>query len=106
MEVISRPKATRELRVLGTLGEIVFSADERCVRYANTTTTDWVRFDLSGGTVEKSYINPEEPYVAEMRDFIEAVRLADRSRFPNSLLDDYLVLQTLEKLERLSESCR
>jgi predicted dehydrogenase len=106
VEVISRPKATRELRVLGTLGEIVFSGEERCVRYANTAGTDWTRFELSGGTVEKSYINPEEPYIAEMRDFIEAVRQGDRRLFPNALLDDYHILQTLHHLEKLSESAK
>lgn len=104
VEVISRPKATRELRVLGTLGEIVFSGEERCVRYANTSSTDWTRFELSGGTVEKSYINPEEPYIAEMRDFIQAVQNKDRQLFPNTLLDDYRILQTLHDLEKLSES--
>ena len=103
VEVISRPNATRELRVLGTQGELVFSADERCVRYANTNARDWVRFDLGTGTVEKSYINPEEPYIAEMRDFVEAVSKGDKSLFPNTLLDDYGVLQTLNRLEQLSE---
>ncbi len=103
VEVISRPKATRELRVLGTLGEIVFSADDRCVRHASTANTGWTRFDLAGGTVETSYINPEEPYIAEMRDFVEAVKKGDRTVFPNSLLDDYRVLQTLDQLEKLSE---
>ncbi len=36
VEVVSRPQATREMRVLGSTGEIVFSADENWVRYANT----------------------------------------------------------------------
>ena len=103
VEVISRPKATRELRVLGTEGELVFSADEDCVRYANTNTPDWVRFELGNGTVEKNYINPEEPYIAEMRDFVEAVSQGNKGLYPNTLLDDYHVLQTLYRLEELSE---
>lgn len=103
-EVISRPKATRELRVLGTDGELVFSADENCVRYANVDAPEWTRFDLGGGTVEAGYINPEEPYIAEMRDFLAAVNRRDRHLFPNTLLDDYRVLQLLQQLERLSGS--
>jgi predicted dehydrogenase len=103
VEVISRPKATRELRLLGSEGEIVFSAEERCVRYASTREPEWVRFDLSGGTIEKSYINPEEPYLAEMQDYVAAVEHGDAAHFPNSLLDDYHVLKTLERLEQLSE---
>ena len=106
VEVISRPLATRELRVLGTEGEIVFSADENCVRYAKTGSPEWVRFDLGSGTVETGYINPEEPYIAEMRDFVEAVEKQDKSIYPNTLLDDYHVLQTLYRLEELSEAVR
>lgn len=106
VEVVSRPQATRELRVLGTEGEIVFSADENCVRYANTGSPDWQRFDLGGGTVEQGYINPEEPYIAEMRDFVEAVSQRDKNLYPNTLLDDYHVLQTLYRLEELSEGTR
>lgn len=103
VEVISRPQTTRELRVLGTEGEIVFSADENCVRYANTGNPEWVRFALGGGTVEAGYINPEEPYIAEMSEFVEAVSQGDKSLYSNTLLDDYHVLQVLYRLEQLSE---
>ena len=106
VDVISRPQATRELRVLGTEGEIVFSADENCVRYTNTGSPDWQRFDLGGGTVEQGYINPEEPYIAEMRDFVEAVSQRDKKLYPNTLLDDYHTLQILYRLEELSEGTR
>ena len=106
VEVISRPHATRELRVLGTAGEIIFSADENCVRYANTSSPDWKHFDLGGGTVESGYINPEEPYIAEMKDFLEAVRQGNKSIYPNTLLDDYGVLQTLYQLEELAAVSR
>jgi predicted dehydrogenase len=104
VEVISRPQATRELRVLGTEGELVFSADENCVRTARLGATEWTRVDLGGGTVETGYINPEEPYIAEMADFVAAVEARDPPRFPNSLLDDVRVLETLQKLEQLAES--
>jgi predicted dehydrogenase len=102
VEVISRPQATRELRVLGTEGEIVFSADENRVRYVNSNNPKWVSFDLGGGTVEAGYINPEEPYISEMKDFVEAVRQEDKSLYPNTLLDDYHILQVLCRLEELS----
>lgn len=103
VEVISRPKATRELRVIGTEGEIVFSADEQCVRNTSVGTPEWMRFDLDGGTVENNYINPEEPYIAEISDFLEAVTTGDKSLYPNTLLNDYHVLQTLYRLEELSK---
>ena len=103
VDVISRPRATRELRVLGTEGQLIFSADENCVRYANIRNPEWERFDLGGGTIEAGYINPEEPYIAEMRSFIDAVSQHSKSLYPNTLLDDYRVLQTLLDLEKLAE---
>lgn len=106
VEVISRPRATRELRVIGTRGEIAFSSDENCVRYANISNPEWTRFDLGCGTVKAGYINPEEPYVAEMRSFVEAVNRLDKTLYPNTLLDDYHVLQALNRLEELSERAR
>jgi predicted dehydrogenase len=104
VEVISRPKATRELRILGTEGEIVFSADENCVRYINTESDEWIRFEFDTGTVEKDYINPEEPYIAEIKDFVNAIIQGDKNLYPNTLLNDYYLLQTLYRLEELSET--
>jgi len=102
VEVISRPKATREFRVLGSTGQIVFSGEERCVRYCNLEQKDWVRHEFGSGTVEKNYINPEEPYILELTAFVTAVKQRDRSLYPNTLQDDYEILQTLYRLEELS----
>ncbi len=104
VEVVSRPKATREMRVLGSEGEIVFSADTNSVRYINTSMEDWKEYQFDEGTVESQYINPEEPYIAEMKDFVAAVQAKNQSLYPNSLEDDYEVLQTLYSLEKLTES--
>jgi predicted dehydrogenase len=104
VEVISRPEATRELRILGSEGEIVFSAHENCVRYCSTQEKEWVRFDLGNGTVEQGYIYAEEPYIAELRDFAAALKTNDKSLYPNTLKDDYHVLSTLYQLEKLSET--
>lgn len=103
VEVISRPHATRELRILGSDGEIVFSADESCVRYTTAGSTEWQRFDLGAGVVEAGYINPEEPYIEEMRLFTRALMQRDKSIYPNSLLDDYQVLKVLSRLEELAD---
>jgi predicted dehydrogenase/spore coat polysaccharide biosynthesis protein SpsF (cytidylyltransferase family) len=103
VEVISRPVATREMRVIGSEGEIVFSADARNVRFINTTMSDWRVHPLENGTVETHYINPEEPYIAEIKDFLSAVQKNDSRMFPNSLDRDVTVLNTLYTLEKLSE---
>lgn len=103
VEVISRPKATRELRILGSEGELVFSADENCVRYIAVGDKDWTKTFLSTGTVEAGYINPEEPYILEMTDFVNAIGSSNPDAFPNSLEDDVHVLKLLYGLEQLSE---
>jgi len=102
VEVISRPQASRELRILGSEGEIVMSGDSNSVRYINISMEDWAEFKFDAGTVESQYINPEEPYISEMKDFVEAVEAKVSSLFPNTLADDYKVLQTLNDLENIS----
>lgn len=102
VEVISRPKACRDMRVLGSDGEIVLSADSNSVRYINTSMEEWKEFKFDAGTVESQYINPEEPYIAEMKDFVAAVKAKDQSLYPNSLEADYLILQTLYALEKMA----
>lgn len=102
VEVISRPKAIRELNILGSTGRLVFSADENCVRYIAVGDEEWTRIDLGTGAVEKGYINPEEPYISEMADFVKAIDAADRKLFPNTLESDVRVLALLNNLEKLS----
>ena len=102
IEVISRPFALREFRLTGTDGQIVFSQDENCVRYANITNKEWVKFSLDNGFVEPGYINPEKPYVDEMIDFLEAVNNSDQTLFPNNLEKDYKVLSILNELEKIN----
>lgn len=99
VEVISRPRATRHMRILGSRGEIVFDGDSNCVRHINTGMPDWEETRFGAGTVENQYINPEEPYVAEMQDFVAAVSSGNGARFPNTLQDDYRILQVLNRLE-------
>ncbi len=103
VDVISRPRVTRELRVLGAEGQMVFSAENNCVRYTNIQSPGWICFDLGANTVETGYINPEEPYIAEINNFIAAAKHQDKSLYPNTLLEDYHVLQVLGRLEELSE---
>ena len=102
VEVLSRPEVTREMRVLGTMGQVVFSANENVVRVRTLGSDAWTRFELQRGRAEDGYINPEEPYVGELRDFLQAVETNNPAAFPNTLLDDYGVLQTLCALERLA----
>ncbi len=102
IDVISRPKAIRELHIMGSEGRLVFSGDENCVRYIKVGDLDWTLINLSIGTIEDGYINPEEPYILEIADFVKAVSAGDRHLFPNTLESDARILDLLTNLERLS----
>ena len=102
VEVISQPKAVRDFRVIGTVGEIVYVSDTNSLKYINTSMKDWEVISFDNGTIEKEYINPEEPYINEIKAFIEAIDKKDRSFFPNSLEEDYKILSTLYELESLA----
>ena len=104
VEVLSRPRAARELNVIGTEGRLVFSGDENCVRHSNLGHPEWVRFDLKMGSVEKGYINPEEPYIEELSAFIRAFEKGQKTLYPHTLLEDAMILKTLCRLEELSGS--
>lgn len=106
VEVVSRPKATREIRILGSEGEIVYSADNNELRYINLQMNEWERINFDTGTVESGYINPEEPYINEVKAYVNAIEEITTkgvSSYPNTLEDDYKILQTLYKLENISE---
>lgn len=106
VEVVSRPRATREIRILGSLGEIVYNADDNQVKYINTDMDDWEVINFNLGTIEAGYINPEEPYINEVKAFVNALKKVEngeKSDYPNSLEDDYKILKTLYKLEDISE---
>ena len=105
VEVVSRPKAVREIRIIGSKGEIAYSADTNSLKYINTDMDSWEVISFESGTIEKEYINPEEPYINEIKDFLNAVQNRDSSLFPNNLEKDYQVLQNLYRLEKLSGSC-
>ena len=55
------------------------------------------------GTQEPGYVKPEEPYIAEIADFVQAVQNNDQKRFPNTLAEDTKILRLLERLDHLSE---
>jgi predicted dehydrogenase len=88
VEVVSRPRATREIRILGSEGEIVYSADSNELRYINLQMDDWERINFDTGTVESGYINPEEPYINEVKAYINAIKeitIKGVSSYPNTL---------------------
>lgn len=103
VEVLSRPKATRELRIIGSKGLLLWNDEDNVVRWCTSEDNNWKRFNLDRGTIQQDYINPEEPYIDEIKCFIEAAKYGDQSLFPSNLNKDYEILQTLISLERLAQ---
>lgn len=102
IEVLSRPTATREFRVVGSDGLLTFSG-RRGVLEVETSGSDAVKVEaLTQGSAAPGYIYPELPYVEEMRDFLAAVEAGDRALFPNDFARDERVLGLLNDLEDLS----
>jgi predicted dehydrogenase len=106
IEVLSRPIATRELRIIGSEGQIVFSGESKSVRITNVNNPNWETIPLLMGTVQNGYINPEEPYIAELSDFLSSVREQNQDLFPNNLNLDFKVLNLLNDLEELANGRR
>lgn len=104
VDVIARPKAVREFRALGSKGIIEWSYENNRVRYSSLENPEWTTIDLSTGTVESGYINPEEPYINEIKDYVEAIKTKNPGKFPNNLKNDFGILQTLYKLEEINKN--
>ena len=103
VDVIARPKAVREMRILGTKGMIEWSDENNLLRYCNTKTKNWININLEKGTMEKNYIRPEEPYIRELSDFIDSVTSKNKKLFPNDLEEDYSILTILNEIEKKCE---
>lgn len=102
IEVISRPRATRNLSILGSEGKILFSSDEGFIKYIKVGDKDWTEISIESGTLEPGYINPEEPYINELKDFLQALDSGNRFDFPNTLEKDIEVLELLNYIEKLN----
>lgn len=101
VDVISRP-AVRSFRAIGTSGTIEWNESEKKVKIFDCSG-NVENIDIASGNVETGYINPEEPYIEELRLFIETVTSGER-KFENSLEKDLRMLKYLFFAEKSHES--
>ncbi|EWY42508.1 oxidoreductase [Skermanella stibiiresistens SB22] len=99
VDVIARP-AVRCFRLNGTEGTIEWDHTLNRLRVFRASENAWTDEALTDATVERGYIHAEEPYVAEMADFVAAVRRERPWPFP--LTDDERVLDLLVRAEASS----
>jgi predicted dehydrogenase len=102
VDVIARPKARREMFINLERGQIVFSSHENCIRHIGIDSNQWEIENLPSGTIENMYINPEEPYIRELDNFLKACQQEEPRLFPNSLLRDWTVLNLLSRIDNRS----
>ena len=100
VDVVARP-AVRGFRVCGTEGTIEWDHTLNQVRVfragATTDQGSWETIELGRGVVESGYIHAEEPYIAEIGDFIAAVR--GERPWPYNHRDSQAVLDLLVRAE-------
>jgi predicted dehydrogenase len=95
VDVISRPPV-RSFRLTCDEGTLEWDGIGNTAR-TSRLGGEWQNAELQTGHAQKGYINPEEPYIAEIADFLSAVR---GERPPaNTLHEDREILQALVALE-------
>lgn len=103
VDVVARP-AVRTIRILGSEGTVEWDHSTRQVRLWTSQTQQWQVFDLDVGTVESGYIHSEEPYIAEMADFVSAVQGTRPWQY--GFEEDEAILRLLVQAEMSSDTGR
>ena len=96
VDVLGRT-AIRHLRVTGSEGTLEWDDGAKRIRVFRTSTGQWKEESIGGGTVESRYINPEEPYIEEIRTFLECARTGTTPAY--TLRDDVKILNLLYAAE-------
>lgn len=97
VDVVSR-FPVRHIRILGDEGNIEWdNYHNKTVTIYRAKSKAWEYFNLTDGTVERNYVNPEEPYIEEMRSFIDAIHGV--KKFEYSFEEDIEILKALYRAE-------
>lgn len=96
VDVLGRT-AIRHLRVTGSEGTLEWNDGAKHIRVFRVATGQWQEESVGGGTVESSYINPEEPYIEEIRTFLDCARARKTPTY--TLRDDIKILGLLYAAE-------
>lgn len=103
VDVITPFQAARRLHVVGEKGQIIFDGNSNEVIYTSLENKEWKNISLTKGNIQSGYINPENPYISEMSDFISAIENKNPLLFPNTLQKDYQILTYLDQVEELCQ---
>jgi predicted dehydrogenase len=96
IEVVSRVPY-RTCRLISEEGILHWDWSSKAVRVYRAQTGTWKAHEEAPGTVEKDYVNAEEPYVEEMAHFLDAIR--GNTTYMYTLEEDRRILEILYKAE-------
>jgi hypothetical protein len=105
IEVHSRPLATRKLTAIGSSGKLIFDNDNQIIKIYSVKESNTRIIKLKKNKTEKNYINPEEPYINEVKDFIKSIKSIksnNKFKFPTNLEWDLNLLKILDNLDKIS----
>jgi predicted dehydrogenase len=103
VDVIAR-YPTRVFRLCSEQATIEWDAMAKQVRLFRAATQEWEILPESERIQEPGYINAENPYIEEMRDFVAACR--GEKAWGYTLQDDKAILDLLSSIERSSDQHR
>ena len=92
VDVLSRP-AVRYMRITAEKGMLIWDAGLNAISMFSAENNQWSKFSFDKGTIEKQYINPEEPYQDEIADFINCVKQGCQPKY--TVEQDMLLLKLL-----------
>ena len=100
IEILSRPVPTRELVIIGSNGKIIYdnlTKTVKCINYKkNKKIFSW---KIKPGKILKNYVNPEKPYIDEMKNFLLLIKKRKLKESRNSLINELKILNLLKKIE-------
>ena len=97
IEILSRPKASRNITIVGDKGKIIYTSDTDKIKIFSLNKYREIK--LKKQSKFKNYINPEIPYVNEMKDFISSIKSKNKKPFPSNFKSDLKLLDLLKKIE-------
>lgn len=99
VDVVSRV-AIRKLVINGDKGQIQWDWNKKVVELYSAEENRWIHYDEPKGKAELGYNENiiEEMYIEEIKNFIDSI--LGENDFPNTLEEDYDILQTLYQIEK------
>lgn len=103
VDVLSR-SAVRHLRITGSEGTLEWDDSAKRILVFSAVTGQWTEESVGLGTVESKYINPEEPYIEEIRTYLSCIQSKTMPAY--TLQDDIKILDLLYRAEESAKTGR